>query len=297
MKKKEETKKVNIDKTPRLMFPKKNFDPSLTESIMSEFKKNGILSIKDLCMIKEGELYLFKSFNNVSVEVLKRELSEYGLSLGMTKEKLNDYKKGILNVSVSTTHNGYQLVTIKDGHSHEHLYFTLIDLLKGFMYHVGLEELNAIDKNEIDFFIDASQKWNDQKECILDNIKKEKDINSLSEKVKILTSENESQKKYYDRETNKLKEKHAKDIKEIQENLNAKIRESESALIESKYEMTKDHNQEISDLKASFDVKLNQVNELHKKQVEELKEQMEKLKPKSKRKSCKKESPAMANAT
>ena len=284
-------KKINIDRIPRLLFTQKDSlllelkskDSSLFERIMTDLKQNGILSIEDLCKKKETELYEIKPLSKEIIDLLKKELLKFGLSLGMSENKLIEYKKGILNVSVATTHNGYSLVTTKNGIRHEHLFFNLKELLSGFMYHVGLGELEAIDKKQIDFFVNASQKWEDMKECVLDNIKKEEDIKSLEEKVNNLTNENDYLKRSYERETNKLKEKHAKEKDEIRTTLNKKISEKESELIEAKYEMTKQHNQEITELKASNELKISQVNELHKKEVEELNEQIEKLKAKPKR--------------
>lgn len=58
-------------------------------------------------------------------------------------------------IQIDTLPNGYSL-SFKEG---SYLYFNKQDLLEGFMYHVGLEEVNAVDRDLIKEFLSAAIVW------------------------------------------------------------------------------------------------------------------------------------------
>jgi len=68
--------------------------------------------------------------------------------------------------------------------SNEYMYFTVAELLEGFMYHVGLEELNAIDSETMREFLTASIVWKDHGETVKELVKVKKDYESLSNTAK-----------------------------------------------------------------------------------------------------------------
>lgn len=84
--------------------------------------------------------------------------------------------KHLLNIKLTTIPNGYALSV----GSNEYLYFDLKSLLKGFMYHVGLEELGDTDKETIDSFIEASKVYcSDKGKAVKKIMKLEKENKSL----------------------------------------------------------------------------------------------------------------------
>lgn len=94
-----------------------------------------------------------------------------------------------LKIQVTTIPNGYALTV----GSEDYMYFTKAALLEGFMYHVGLEELSAVDEETMRDFIAASIAWRDNAEAVksLVGIRKEnelliKQINNLKKQVKRL---------------------------------------------------------------------------------------------------------------
>ncbi len=63
--------------------------------------------------------------------------------------------KELKRITVETIPNGYSLTV--DGN--KYMYFTAYELLEGFMYHVGLEELEATDRQTIKEFLSAAFVW------------------------------------------------------------------------------------------------------------------------------------------
>ena len=88
-------------------------------------------------------------------------------------------------VQVSTVPNGYTL----NYDDNEYMYFSLAALLEGFMYHVGLEELAAVDAETMREFLTASVVWNDNAEAVKEIVKLQKENSSLSSMVKNLKAQ------------------------------------------------------------------------------------------------------------
>lgn len=63
--------------------------------------------------------------------------------------------KQLLNIKVETVPNGYAL----DVDDARYMYFNIEELLQGFMYHIGLEELGTTNSKTISEFIAASMEW------------------------------------------------------------------------------------------------------------------------------------------
>lgn len=92
-------------------------------------------------------------------------------------------KKKQLTIKLITVPNGYTLDMTMDGISQGYMYFTLNELLEGFMYHVGLKEIGVINKDEINIFLTAITKWQDNKQLIVEKIQNEAEIAQLKERV------------------------------------------------------------------------------------------------------------------
>ena len=84
--------------------------------------------------------------------------------------------KNLLNIKVQTVHNGYVL----DLENKSYMYYNLSELLDGFIYHVGLEELDEVDNETRRDIITASLTWKENGEAIKELIK-EKKINEKLE--------------------------------------------------------------------------------------------------------------------
>lgn len=63
--------------------------------------------------------------------------------------------KQLTNIKVETVPNGYAL----DVDDARYMYFNIEELLQGFMYHIGLEELGATSSKTMSEFIAASMEW------------------------------------------------------------------------------------------------------------------------------------------
>ena len=79
-------------------------------------------------------------------------------------------KKELLNIKIQPLPNGYALTV----GSEEYMYFTLEKLLEGFLYHVGLEELDEVDNETRRDIITASLTWKENGEAIKELIKQKK---------------------------------------------------------------------------------------------------------------------------
>lgn len=82
-------------------------------------------------------------------------------------------------ITVATHPNGYSLDVDGNGY----MYFSKTALLEGFMYHVGLEELNAIDADTMRDFIAASVVWKDNAEVVKSLIDTKKENEALSRQI------------------------------------------------------------------------------------------------------------------
>ena len=71
-------------------------------------------------------------------------------------------KKEKLNVKVVTAPNGYAL----DIGCHGFFYFTIEELLKGFIYHVGFKELGEVSMDKISGIVGAAASWKDNAEVM-----------------------------------------------------------------------------------------------------------------------------------
>jgi hypothetical protein len=84
--------------------------------------------------------------------------------------------KNLLNIKVRTVPNGYVL----DLENKSYMYYNLSELLDGFIYHVGLEELDEVDNETRRDIIAASVTWKENGEAIKELIK-QKEINEKLE--------------------------------------------------------------------------------------------------------------------
>ena len=75
-------------------------------------------------------------------------------------------KTKLPNVSVTTLPNGYALTFDGMRQPKGYMYFTLEDLLKGFMIHIGCGKTDQLDMSNIDDFLDAVLAYKDKDDCI-----------------------------------------------------------------------------------------------------------------------------------
>lgn len=78
--------------------------------------------------------------------------------------------KELLNINLRTIPNGYALNV--DGKAY--MYFNAKELLEGFIYHVGLEELDEIDAEARLDIITAAMTWKENGKAIKELIKQKK---------------------------------------------------------------------------------------------------------------------------
>lgn len=67
----------------------------------------------------------------------------------------NEKKEPLLKITVNTVPNGYSLIVDKK----HYLYFTVGELIAGFIYHVGLGEPNFSKKEFIAAIVEAAADW------------------------------------------------------------------------------------------------------------------------------------------
>ena len=89
--------------------------------------------------------------------------------------------KDRLIVSINTVSNGYTLDLVKGERAQGYMYFNLMELLQGFMYHVGLQEPSPYVKTEISAFLQAVSKWQDNEMNVKELIRREEEIALLKE--------------------------------------------------------------------------------------------------------------------
>ena len=75
-------------------------------------------------------------------------------------------KTKLPNISVITLPNGYALTFDGMRQPKGYMYFTLEDLLKGFMIHIGCGKTDQLDMSNIDDFLDAVLAYKDKDDCI-----------------------------------------------------------------------------------------------------------------------------------
>lgn len=87
-------------------------------------------------------------------------------------------KTKLPNVSVTTLPNGYALTFDGMRQPKGYMYFTLEDLLKGFMIHIGCGKTDQLDMSNIDDFLDAVLAFKDKENCIdeIQRLKSQVDI-------------------------------------------------------------------------------------------------------------------------
>ena len=87
-------------------------------------------------------------------------------------------KTKLPNISVVTLPNGYALTFDGMRQPKGYMYFTLEDLLKGFMIHIGCGKTDQLDMSNIDDFLDAVLAFKDKDDCIeeIQRLKSQVDI-------------------------------------------------------------------------------------------------------------------------
>lgn len=116
------------------------------------------------------------------------------------------------NVKVVTAPNGYAL----DIGNHGFFYFTLNELLKGFIYHVGFKELGEVSTDKIGDIIEAAATWKDNEKLVKQIISLEHGNQDLKNDISSMEHEIENKKAYAKTLREKLAEK-SKRIKELEE--------------------------------------------------------------------------------
>lgn len=99
-------------------------------------------------------------------------------------------------INVYPVPNGYVLKFGKE----EYMYYGKAALLEGFMYHVGLEELGAVDAETIRNFLTAAIVWKEQGETVKELLKTKKEnetlrsmVTNLKKQVKRLCEKNKKE--------------------------------------------------------------------------------------------------------
>ena len=82
---------------------------------------------------------------------------------------------GKIKIDCHTLPNGYSLHL----NGNNYMYFTKEELLEGFLYHVGLEEMECIERNKIKEFIDASIFWKENGKAIKEVVRLTKQVESF----------------------------------------------------------------------------------------------------------------------
>ena len=96
--------------------------------------------------------------------------------------------KNLLNIKVRTVPNGYVL----DIEKKSYMYYNLSELLDGFIYHIGLGELDEVDDETRRNIIAASVTWKENGSSV-------KELLSYKEKCERLERSNEILKKQADK--------------------------------------------------------------------------------------------------
>lgn len=91
-----------------------------------------------------------------------------------------------IKVSVATVPNGYILDLASGDDAQGYMYFNLPELLEGFIYHVGFNELSPLGKTDINTFLKMVSKWEDKGMLVKELQRKEEDISLLRENETLL---------------------------------------------------------------------------------------------------------------
>lgn len=75
-------------------------------------------------------------------------------------------KTKLTNISIVTLPNGYALTFDGMRQPKGYMYFTLEELLKGFMIHIGCGKTDQLDMSNIDDFLDAVLAFKGKEDCI-----------------------------------------------------------------------------------------------------------------------------------
>lgn len=103
-------------------------------------------------------------------------------------------KKELLNIKIQPLPNGYALTVNKS----EYMYFNPKELLEGFIYHVGLEELDEVDSETRHNIIAAAIAWKENGKAI-------KELVKLREEYERIESQNKNFKTKLDRANKTIK--------------------------------------------------------------------------------------------
>ena len=113
--------------------------------------------------------------------------------------------KKLKKIKIQTLPNGYAL-TVGE---YEYMYFSIGELIEGFMYHVGFEEASYINNNEVRKYVQAAASWQadegdtakkmieltDENERLNATIQTNNNvIRRLKEKISFLTNDNKKSK-------------------------------------------------------------------------------------------------------
>lgn len=96
--------------------------------------------------------------------------------------------KHFKKIEITTINNGYSL----NIEGNRYLYYSLNELLDGFIFHVGLNELDAVDNETRQSIIDAALKWQDNESLV-------KELLTLKTKHEIVTRQVKNLKKELER--------------------------------------------------------------------------------------------------
>lgn len=88
-------------------------------------------------------------------------------------------KKKLPRIEVRTLKNGYSLEFDGMQTSGGHMYFSVDQLLQGFMIHIGLKKTAQLDPSTMADFIDTAMKYNDNEKAI-------REIENLNSKVWVM---------------------------------------------------------------------------------------------------------------
>ena len=103
-------------------------------------------------------------------------------------------KENKTEVKIVTVPNGYTLDIHKGGTDHGYLYFTLPQLLEGFIYHIGMEEMESVTNVEMHALIEASMTWRDRRDNISAILQLETENQALRNSITALCDKIDSQK-------------------------------------------------------------------------------------------------------
>lgn len=81
-----------------------------------------------------------------------------------------------------TLPNGYSLAYC----GNDYLYYSLKDFVRGVIYHIGMDEGLASNRDEIDDIVTACITWKDNKKLIKEMARKEREIRALKYRLRVI---------------------------------------------------------------------------------------------------------------